>query len=152
MFRETTNGDFNSARAALKAALQELFDRHKKAGAHKWITSFLQKFDAEAQQLKLKDQNGEIDLQALLFPTPGRIAEHQIELDTFLEKYVILPADKCRGNYFVICKNLYIKQCVNSLHQAPISTTEHQQRRSNCTTFTRDLRPHSSFTIISSSG
>jgi hypothetical protein len=123
MFRETTNGDFNSARAALKATLQELFDRHKKAGAHKWITSFLQKFDAEAQQLKTKDQNGEIDLQALLFPTLGRIAEHQLELDAFLKKYVILPADKCRGNYFVICKNLYIKQCVNSLHQAP----EYQQ-------------------------
>jgi hypothetical protein len=58
-------------------------------------------------------------LQTLLFPAPGRITEHQKELDTFLEKYVILPADKCRGNYFVICKNLYIKQCVNSLNEAP---------------------------------
>lgn len=44
---------------------------------------------------------------------------HQKELDAFLEKYVILPADKCRGNYIVVCKNLYIKQCVNSLHNAP---------------------------------
>jgi hypothetical protein len=40
-------------------------------------------------------------------------------MNAFMEKYVILPADKCRGNYYVICKNLYIKQCVDPLHKAP---------------------------------
>jgi hypothetical protein len=34
MFRETPNGDLSLARAALKSALQELFDKHKKAGAN----------------------------------------------------------------------------------------------------------------------
>jgi hypothetical protein len=112
-------GDFNSARTALKAALQELFDRHKKARTHTWINKSMQRFDEEAQKRQTRDQNGEINLQTLLFPAPGRITEHQKELDSFLEKYVILPADKCRGNYFIICKNLYINQCVNSLNEAP---------------------------------
>jgi hypothetical protein len=44
--------------------------------------------------------------------------QHQKELDALLEKHVILPADKSRGNYFIVCKNLYIKQCINSLHHA----------------------------------
>jgi hypothetical protein len=66
-----------------------------------------------------QDKNGEINLQALLFRAPKKIHEHQSELDAILEKYVILPADKCRGNYLIICKNLYIKQCVSSLHHAP---------------------------------
>jgi hypothetical protein len=85
MFRETSNGDLHLARTALKAALEELFDRHKKAGAHSWINKFMQRFDEEAQQLKTRDQNGEIDLQTLLFPAPGRITEHQKELDSFLK-------------------------------------------------------------------
>jgi hypothetical protein len=34
MFRETKDGNLNSARTALKTALQELFDRHRKARAH----------------------------------------------------------------------------------------------------------------------
>jgi hypothetical protein len=119
MFRETTNGDLNLARSALKEALQELFDRNKKPEANKWIKNFLKAFDSKAQELTAQDQKGEINLQELLFPAPGKISEHQKDLDAFLEKYVILPADKCRGNYYVICKNLYIKQCVESLHQAP---------------------------------
>jgi hypothetical protein len=118
-FRETTNGDFLLARSALNSALHELFDRKKLALAERWIHQFLKTFDEMAQSLKDQDAAGQIDLQKLLFPAPERIEQHQKELDEILEKYVILPADKCRGNYLIICKNLYIKQCVSLLHHAP---------------------------------
>jgi hypothetical protein len=119
MFRETTNGDYNRARQALESSLRDLFDRKKLARANKWITHFLKPFKAYAERLKVQNSKGEISLKELLFPAPGRMKHHQQELDSFLEKYVILPADKCRGNYIVVCKNLYIKQCVSSLHHAP---------------------------------
>lgn len=119
MFRETTAGDFNLARQALESSLRDLFDRKKLAQAERWISKFLKTFEAHAQRLKDQDAKGKINLEALLFPALGRMKEHQQELDSFLEKYVILPADKCRGNYIVVCKNLYIKQCVSSLHHAP---------------------------------
>jgi hypothetical protein len=76
MFRETLNGDLSAARSSIKAALHELFDRHKKTGAHKWIANYLQTFDAKALELKRQDQNGIINLQSLLFPVPGRMSEH----------------------------------------------------------------------------
>lgn len=119
MFREATNGDSKLARQSLEQALQELTERHKNPHAHRWTRKFLQHFDRHVAELKRKDTAGEINLNKLLFPAPGSISDHQSELDSFLEKYVILPADKCRGNYFVICKNLYIKQCVTTLHAAP---------------------------------
>jgi hypothetical protein len=119
MFRETPDGDFNLARHALESSLRDLYDRKKLAQAERWISKFLKTFEAHAQRLKDQDAKGKISLEALLFPAPGRMKEHQQELDSFLEKYVILPADKCRGNYIVVCKNLYIKQCVSSLHHTP---------------------------------
>jgi hypothetical protein len=118
MFRETPIDDFTLARQALESSLNDLFERKKKRQAHKWIKNFLKAFDDQAQQLKAQDKAGEIVLKDLLFPAPGNIKHHQEELNAFLEKDVVLPADKCRGNYFVVCKNLYIRQCVNSLHQA----------------------------------
>jgi hypothetical protein len=119
MFRETTNGDLTLARQALNGALRDLFDRNKKPQANVWIDKFLRTFDEQAQILLDQTKRGEIDLQKLLFPAPGNIKEHQKELDAILEKYVILPADKCKGNYLIVCKNLYIRQCVVALHQAP---------------------------------
>jgi hypothetical protein len=95
MFRETTNGDIVMARSALKEALQELFERRKLVEANRWINEFLKLFDEKAQELITQDHKGEIDLKELLFPAPGKISEHQKDLDAFLEKYVILPADKC---------------------------------------------------------
>jgi hypothetical protein len=109
LFRETTNGDFTLARHALEGSLRDLFDRKKDANANRWINRFMQAFEKEAQNLKDQDKRGEINLKALLFPAPGNITEQQKELNLILEKYVILPADKCRGNYFLVCKNLYIK-------------------------------------------
>jgi hypothetical protein len=119
MFRETTSGDLHLARDALKEALENLLDRKKHLQSHKWMTKFLENFDKHAQELVSKDKLGEIDLQKLLFPAPGKLSDHRQELGAFLKKYVILPAHKCRGNYFVVCKILYIKQCVTSLHTAP---------------------------------
>jgi hypothetical protein len=119
LFGETTNGDLKLARQALESSLRDLFDRKKHAAANKWINKFMQAFDNEAQKLQEQDRRGEINLQALLFPAPGNMAEHQNEVNQILEKYVILPADKCRGNYFLVRKSLYIKQCVAALHQAP---------------------------------
>jgi hypothetical protein len=119
MFRETTNGDFKYARQALEGALRDLFERKKMNQANRWILAFLKVFDEMAQELQERDKNGDINLKDQLFPAPGRIKDHQEELDAFLDKYVILPADKCRGKYLVVCKNLYIKQCVSALHHAP---------------------------------
>jgi hypothetical protein len=47
------------------------------------------------------------------------MSDHKQELDTILSKYVLLQADKCRGNYFLVCKNLYIRQCIQALYLAP---------------------------------
>jgi hypothetical protein len=105
MFRETTNGDFRLARQALESSLRDLFERKKMAQAHKWIMKFLKTFEEHAQNLRDQDARGEIVLKDLLFPVPGRMHQHQKELDAILEKYVILPADKCRGNYLLVCKN-----------------------------------------------
>jgi hypothetical protein len=119
MFRETTNADFHLARQALEASLRDLFERKKMAQANKWIKKFLKTFEEHAQKLKDQNERGKISLNDLLFPASGRIKQHQKELDEILEKYRILPADKCRGNYLIVCKNLYIKQCVSSLHSTP---------------------------------
>jgi hypothetical protein len=118
MFRETTNDDLHLARQALKSSLRDLFERKKHIHAERWIDKFKKAFDTHAHNLKTKGQKGEIDLQRLLFPAPGKLKDHQKELNHFLEKNVILPG-KCRGNYFVVCKNLYIRQCITALHLAP---------------------------------
>lgn len=47
------------------------------------------------------------------------MSEHKAEPEQILEKYVFLQADKCRGNYILVCKKPYIKQCVQALHTAP---------------------------------
>jgi hypothetical protein len=83
------------------------------------IKKFLITFDTHAQHLRNQDAKGETRLKDLLSPVPGKMQQHQQDLDSFLEKHVIIPADKCRGNYIIVCRNLYIKQFVNSLHQAP---------------------------------
>ena len=119
MFREATNRDHKMARQSLQTALEELSQRKLHPKAHHWTTKFLKTFDAHVNEWLQKHKNGEVNLDQLLFPAPGKISDHQAEFDSLLEKYVILPADKCRGNYYIICKNLYIKQCVNTLHKAP---------------------------------
>jgi hypothetical protein len=118
-FRETTNDDFNMARQALDCSLRDLFDRKRERHAQKWIDRFLKTFERRAEELCNQELQGKICLKDLLFPAPGRIQDHQKELDAFLSKYVILHADKCRGNYMIVCKSLYIKQCVSSLQNAP---------------------------------
>jgi hypothetical protein len=80
-------------------------------------------FKQEAENLLAKDKTNEINLQDILFPVKGKISDHEQELENILQKYVLLQADKCRGNYLVVCKNLYIRQCVQALHSAP----EYQQ-------------------------
>jgi hypothetical protein len=82
---------------------------------HKVLHAFKQK----AKELMLKDKRKQVDLQNILFSAPGKISEHNHELELILDKYVLLQADKCRGNYILVCKNLYIKQCIHALHTAP---------------------------------
>lgn len=93
MFRETKNRDLGFARQALEGALRDLFERKKMNQANKWILACLKTFDERAQELQKQDRNGDINLNDQLFPAPGRIKDHQEELDAFLDKYVILPAD-----------------------------------------------------------
>jgi hypothetical protein len=119
MFRESSNGDFEVAYQALKIALKDLIDRKKHLLAERWMNKVLQTFKQKALDLKHRDKAGEIHLESILFPAKGRISEHNTELQRILDKYVLLPADKCRGNYFLVCKNLYIKQCIHALCSAP---------------------------------
>lgn len=79
----------------------------------------LRAFKQKAQELFRKDKQQEINLDQILFPAIGRIAEHEAEQQSILEKYVLLPADECRGNYIFVCKNLYIKHCIHALSAAP---------------------------------
>jgi hypothetical protein len=118
-FRETPNGDLADAVLALNTALNDLQDRHPAQGTTQWIAKVKQAFQKAPNEISNEAQKGSIDLQRLLFPAEGRIASRKAELDAFLEKYVILPSDKCRGNYFVVCKNLYIRQYVHALHHSP---------------------------------
>jgi hypothetical protein len=76
-------------------------------------------FEQKAQELISQDKKQDINLQEILFPCKGKISEHEQELERILRKYVLLQADKCRGNYILVCKNLYIRQCVQALHAAP---------------------------------
>jgi hypothetical protein len=124
MFRETPNGDFQLAFRALKLALEDLIDRKKHLLADVWKEKVLHAFKQKAQELILQDKRKEIDLESLLFPAKGKISKHAHKFERILDKYVLLPADKCRGNYILVCKNLYIKQCVQALHNAPEYTKE----------------------------
>jgi hypothetical protein len=119
MFRETPNADFPTAYRALKSALQNLVERRKHILADAWMQKVLRAFQQKAQELIAQDKNKEIDLQSLLFSAKESIKDHEEEPHSILEKCVLLQADKCRGNYMLICKNLYIRQCVNVLHSAP---------------------------------
>lgn len=135
MFREIPNGDFEVAFQALKIALEDLVDRKKHILADQWLKKILNAFKQKARDLQAKDKDGEIHLQSMLFPAKGKISDHEPELKALLAKYVLLPADKCRGNYFLVCKNLYIKQCIQALSTAP----KYQQQVTELVTLIQNL-------------
>lgn len=83
MFRETPNKNFEIAHRSLKAALEELIDRHKHILAHAWMHKVLCAFKQQTQELILKDKNKAINLKQILLPAPGRIAAHEQELIPF---------------------------------------------------------------------
>jgi hypothetical protein len=122
-FRDTPNGDLQTAIQSLKFALENLVDRKKHILADTWMKKVLHAFGQKAKDLISKDKRKEINLDDLLFPAKGKIMDHEQELQSILDKYVLLQADKCRGNHIMVCKNLYIKKCVEALHSAP----EHQK-------------------------
>jgi hypothetical protein len=119
LFLETSDGDLASAVLALCTALNDLVDQHPKVHAHVWADSVKTTFQQAATNLQQKAQNGELDLHSMLFPAKGSMECEKKDLDSFVQKYVILPSYKCRENYFVVCKNLYIWQCVYALHNSP---------------------------------
>jgi hypothetical protein len=151
LFRETPDGDLASAVLALRTVLDDLVEQHPKVHAHVWADNIKAAFQQAAAGLQQKAERGELDLHSLLFPARGSMESEKKDLDSFLQRYVILPSDKCRGNYFVVCKNLYIRQCVHALHNSPQYELSNLTEQSIVGSLLQDLSGllhHSHFALI----
>lgn len=115
-FRETPGTSFPHAIQALEAALvdtllmnkdvpYEAFDFWRK----RVLASFKRSHRKYTNEVPLRQQH--LDLM----PAPGKIGSRKEELEEYFSRYTFLLADKSRGNFFMVCNNLYKMVCVKAL-------------------------------------
>jgi hypothetical protein len=137
--RETRNDSFEKALEALEAAFDELFQRSEVQDASftNWQKLLIADFKRQARSLKRSMDSR--TLNSLLLPAGRALDLSKPQIAEFLSKYSILVSDKSRGNFFIVCTNLYIKQCVQVLHNSAEYTREQRQAQDVISTLITDL-------------
>jgi hypothetical protein len=79
-----------------------------------WQSKIVRSFKREKKRFLARANAHERKI--MLLPAGRCVNMRHPEIGVFLSRYIILVSDRSRGNFFLVCKQLYIKQCVHGLH------------------------------------
>jgi hypothetical protein len=114
-FRESPRTSFEYAYKALEDALTELRLMHKAPPeefdfwSHKLLSLFRQAQRQCSRNTPLTQQAFELNT------VKGTLKSKHRELQSYLGRYTFLVADKSRGNFVMVCNNLFKMKCVETL-------------------------------------
>jgi hypothetical protein len=114
-FREAANTSFEKALEALEFSLMETQSRNTGAQLQNfevWQSKIVRSFKREKKRFLARANERE----TMLLPAGRCLNMRHPEISVFLSRYIFLVSDKSRGNFFLVCEQLYIRQCVHALH------------------------------------
>lgn len=117
-FRECPGTKFELVYKDLEDVLLELRLMHTAPPVHfeLWMKNVLASFK-KAHRSYLRNTSSRQQAAELL-PVRGSLKSRTNGLKSYFERYTLLVADKSRGNFVLVCNNLFRFKCVEKLSQA----------------------------------